>query len=132
VDGNYEVLLNPASDNIGSATVTLYDVPADVTGTLTIGGGSVGVTITTPGQNGALTFSGTSGQQATVRITNNTIGSITVTLLKPDGTQLTQSVFSAGTYNLATQTLPTTGTYTIKLDPTGDNTGSINVSVTSP
>jgi hypothetical protein len=35
-------------------------------------------------------------------------------------------------FNLATQTLPTTGTYTIVVDPPGATTGSINVSVTNP
>jgi len=55
-----------------------------------------------------------------------------VRLLKPDGSQLTSSFSSSSSFNLTQQTLPTTGTYTIVIDPSGTNTGSMNVSVTSP
>jgi hypothetical protein len=65
-------------------------------------------------------------------VTGNTMGSVTVTLLKPDGSQLTSSTSSSGSFDLATQTLPTTGTYTIGVDPSSLNTGTMNVSVTSP
>ena len=132
VTGAYTIFANPASTNTGNMTFNLYDVPADTAGTVTIGGGAVGVTITTPGQNGQLTFSGTSGQQVTVRITSNTMSVVTVKLLKPDGTTLTTSASSASSFNLAQQTLPASGTYTIKIDPNTFNTGSMNVSVTSP
>ena len=60
------------------------------------------------------------------------MGVTTVRLLKPDGTQLTSSTSSSASFNLSTQTLPTTGTYTIVVDPSAANTGSINVSVTNP
>jgi hypothetical protein len=130
--GTYTILVDPQGSDIGSMTLTLYNVPADVTGTVTIGGAAVPVTTTTPGQNGRLTFSGTSGQQATVHVTSNTMGLVRVTLLKPDGTSLTSSFTSAASFNLATQTLPVTGTYTITIDPDSANTGSMNVSVTSP
>jgi YD repeat-containing protein len=130
--GNYTVLVDPNDLNIGSATLTLYDVPADVTETTTIGGSAVSVITTVPGQNGQVTFSGTSTQQVTVRLTNNTMSVVTVKLLKPDGTQLTSSIFSTSSFNLATQTLPTTGTYKITIDPSGANTGGISITVTNP
>jgi hypothetical protein len=107
-------------------------VPADTTGTLTIGGAAVNVTLTTPGQNGSLTFTGTSGQQATVHVTSNTMSTVRVTLLRPDGTSMTSAFTSAASFNLATQSLTTTGTYTIKIDPDSSNTGSMSVSVTNP
>ena len=65
-------------------------------------------------------------------MTNNNIGLTTIRLLKPDGTQLASTVSSASSFNLPTQTLPTTGTYTIEINPSGSNTGSVNVSVTNP
>jgi hypothetical protein len=114
-----------------AVTLKLYDV-ADVSGTVSVGGPAVAVTITTPGQNASLTFAGTSGQQVTVHVTNNAIGSMEVKLLKPDGTTLTSGISSAGSFDLATQTLPTTGTYTIAIDPWDARTGSLNVAVTSP
>jgi hypothetical protein len=132
VSGVYTILVDPVDSNTGSMTLTLYNVPADVVGTVTIGGSAVNVTTTVPGQNGRLTFSGTTGQQATVHVTSNTMGLVRVTLLKPDGTTLTSSFTSAASFNLATQTLSVTGTYTITIDPDSSNTGSMSVSVTNP
>lgn len=39
---------------------------------------------------------------------------------------------SAASFNLATQTLMVTGTYTVTVDPSVINTGNITVAVTSP
>jgi len=130
--GTYTIVVDPQNTDTGSMTLTLYSVPADVTGTVTIGGAAVNVTITTPGQNGSLTFSGTSGQQATVHVTSNTMGTVRVTLLRPDGTQMTTSITSSASFNLATQSLTTTGTYTITINPDSSNTGSLSISVTNP
>lgn len=132
VTGTYTILVDPVSFATGNLTLNLYDVPADTTGTVTIGGAAVAVSPGTPGQNGTLTFSGTANQQVTVRMTGNTLGNLTVKLLKPDGTQLTSTTSVLSSFNLATQTLPTTGTYTIVVDPPGANTGTVNVSVTNP
>ena len=130
--GTYTVLVDPNDLGTGSVTLTLYNVPPDFTGSITPGGASVGVTTTTPGQNAALTMSGTAGQQVTVRITNNQIGLVTVKLLRPDGTTQVTSSSSASSFNLATQTLATTGTYTISIDPLNAIFGSLTVTVTAP
>jgi hypothetical protein len=60
------------------------------------------------------------------------MGWVTVRLLKPDGSQLTSVKTFVGSFNLPTQTLPTSGTYTIVVDPSDGNAGSINVAVTTP
>jgi hypothetical protein len=130
--GTYTIAVDPVNHASGNLTLTLYDVPADTTGTITISGSAVAVPLGTPGQNGSLTFSGSATQQVTVRMTGNTFGQITVKLLKPDGSQLTATTSSSASFNLATQTLPATGTYTIVVDPAGANTGTVNVSVTNP
>lgn len=129
--GTYTIVVDPVNQAVGNVTLQLYTVPADTTGTVTIGGSAATVTLSTPGQNGARTFSGTASQQVTVRMTSNTFGWVTVRLLKPDGSTLTSSL-GFGSFNLATQTLPTSGTYTIVVDPSAAATGAINVSVTSP
>jgi YD repeat-containing protein len=129
--GTYTILVDPFFANTGSVTLTLSDV-VDFSGSTTVGGGSISVTLNAPGQNGQVTFSGTSGQQVTVRVTTNTIAGVTVKLLKPDGSQLTASYSSSSSFNLPQQTLPTSGPYTIVIDPNGANTGSMNVSITSP
>ncbi len=132
VNGTYTVLVDPVNANTGSLTLTLYDVPADDSDTTTVNGSGVTVSTTVPGQNAEVTFSGTSTQQVTVRLTSNSLGLITVKLLKPDGTTLTQHSSSSTNFNLLQQTLPTTGTYKVVVDPSGMNTGSITVAVTNP
>jgi YD repeat-containing protein len=132
VTGTYTIVVDPSSFNTGSMTLTLYDVPADPTGSVTVGGSALSVTTTVPGQNATVTFSGTSGQQVTVHVTSNTMGIVTVKLLKPDGATLTTTSSGNTSFNLATQTLSVTGTYTISIDPIGANIGSMNVNVTSP
>jgi len=134
----YNIKIKPKNANTGAMTLNLYDVPADVTNTVTVGGPSVGITTTVPGQNGLLTFNGTSGQQVTVRIANNALGTVKVELYGPPtsaGTPpplLTSMQSSSSGFNLSTQTLSTTGAHTIRIDPSGSSTGSLNVSVTSP
>ncbi|HKA19632.1 MAG TPA: Ig-like domain-containing protein [Blastocatellia bacterium] len=131
VSGTYSIGVDPLDIRTGNMTLTLYDA-TDFSGSTTVGGSSVAITISSPGQNGQVTFSGTSGQQVTVHVTSNTVAGVTVKLLKPDGSQLTSSFSSSSSFNLTQQTLPTTGTYTIVIDPSGTNIGSLNVSVTSP
>jgi hypothetical protein len=129
--GTYSVLLDPTGVNTGNATITLYEV-TDATGTLEVGGGVVPVTITTPGQNAQLTFSGTSGQQVTVHITNNTVGCVTVKLLRPNGTIQTSMLSCNGSFSLTTQTLSATGTHTVLIDPSSTGTGGLSLTVTNP
>ena len=90
------------------------------------------MTLTTPGQNGTVTFAGSTGQQVTVHVTGNTIGWTAVTLRKPDGGSLTSLSWYDSSFNLQTQTLPTDGTYTIEVDPSWASSGNISISVTSP
>jgi YD repeat-containing protein len=131
--GTYTILVDPIDVSTGSTTLTLYSVPSDTTATATVGGSAVAVTLSTPGQNGTVTFSGTSSQQITVHVTGNTIGSVAITLLGTDGvTVLASSTSSASAFDLSTVTLSATGTYTVKVDPAGLNTGTLNIGVTNP
>ena len=137
--GTHTIFVDPVGTNTGNVTLNLYDTAADVTGSLTINGGTTGVTTTTPGQNAAYTFAGTASQQITVRVTNrdfntptNVGSSVTVKLVRAYGTVLTSSTSFGSTFNLATQTLPATETYTVLIDPPSANTGSLTVSVTNP
>ena len=102
-----------------------------MTGTLIINDPATPVSLTIS-QVTQLTFAGTQGQQVTVRLTGNTLGYTTVTLKKPDLTPLTSTATSGTNFNLSTQTLPTTGQYTVVIDPSGMATGGISVRVTSP
>ena len=131
VAGTYTIVLDPQGSGTGQGTTNAYNV-VDVSGSVTINGTAFAANITTPGQNANITFSGTSGQLVTARLASSTLGCVTVTLLKPDGTTLTSTFSCSATVNLAQQTLPTTGTYTIKIDPNGAQLGAGNVSATNP
>lgn len=130
--GTHGIAINPSGTATGNLTFTLYDVPPDTTGTVSIGSAAVPVVIAGAGQNGTLTFAGLSGQQVTVRVTSSTISNVMVRLLKPDGSQLTSGSSIFANFNLATQTLPVSGTYTISIDPPQWHTGSLNIQVTNP
>jgi len=131
VAGTYTVLVDPNTSATGSATVSLYNV-VDTSGTLTINAPAINVSLTTPGQISSLTFTGAASQQVTVRVASSTFSCVTVTLKKPDGTNLTSTFSCGSTFNLATQTLPVAGTYTVIVDPNTASTGSLNLSVTNP
>ena len=76
-------LPGPAS---GDVTLTLYDVPADVVAPLAFGS-SATVTTVVPGQNARLTFAGTVGGRASVRIAPICCLA-QVSLVRPDGRTL--------------------------------------------
>jgi hypothetical protein len=131
-NGVYTIVVDGFRQYTGSVPLTLYLVPPDVTGTTTINGSASNLATTVPGQNGLVTFSGSASQQVTVRITNNSLGEVTVNLLNPDGSLLTTSTSGSASFNLAASTLPTAGTYKVSVDPIGSNIGNISVTVTSP
>jgi YD repeat-containing protein len=130
----YSVALN-SSNSADSATLTLYDVPADFTGTIVADGTQVSVPITTPGQNGTLTFSGTAGQRVSLRGVNGTIAfevvgcDVNVSILNPDKTVLAGPTCMEGDGFIDATTLPTTGTYTILVDPASYATGTLPLSL---
>jgi hypothetical protein len=130
--GTYTILVDPNSFNTASATLTLYDVPAGASQSTTINASAVNLSTTTPGQNAFVTFPVTPTQAVTVRITNNAIGSITVRLIRPDGTTQTANSTFNTTFNLSQQNLTVNGTYKVVIDPIGTGLGSISVRVTNP
>ena len=125
--GTYTLTVDPQKDATGNLSMTLYDVPADVTAALAIGLPPQPVVVTTPGQNARLTFSGSAGRAVALSFTNSTISVSFVSILKPDGTQLgpLQSVGSFA--RTLTVTPPVDGIYTVVVDPQGTATGSLLV-----
>jgi hypothetical protein len=118
-------------------TLTLYDVPPDLTGSIAIGGGPVSLSLApVPGQNATLGFDGAAGQRVTLRLTNVTIGNTSccgarISVLKPDGTNVVPPIL-VGTFGATiTATLPVAARYTIGVDPQGSYTGGITLTLTS-
>ncbi len=130
--GRYTIGVDPRAQAKGGLTLTLFDVPADFSGEVTVGGPTVGVVLATPGQNGSLSLSGTAGTVVTVRLSGNTLGRVHVRLTAPDGTLLAARTSTAESFRLPAQTLPATGTYAVVVDPVDGSTGLLSVRVTSP
>jgi hypothetical protein len=129
VTGTWSLLVYANSSDTGSVTVQLYTFADVAGGTITPGGANKTVTITTPGQNGTLTFSGTNGDSRSFQVVSSTMAGF-VELHRPDGSY-------AGTYScLATSctagpaVLNVTGTWSLLIDPSSTSTGSATIKLT--
>jgi YD repeat-containing protein len=129
--GTYTILVDPQGAATGSVSVNLYQFTM-LSGTITINGSAVPVSTTVPGQNETLTFSGTAGQTVSISLSSSTypFGTLNFSLKKPDGS--TQASGCCGGLSISSQTLATTGTYSILIDPQGASTGGVTVTLTSP
>src|SRR5260221_1560376 len=114
------------SQYTGSMTLTLYDVPADVSSTITPGGAAASVATTVPGQGASLTFTGSAGQRVSIKVSSVTMSQAGVSVINPDGTTLIapMTVTTAGVF-VDTKTLSQSGTYTIVVDPRTTSVGSM-------
>jgi hypothetical protein len=110
----------------GTITSTVYDVPADVTGTITQGGAGLPVSMAVPGQGAAISLAGTAGQPFTLQLSAVSVPIMRVSVLNPDGSTLMGPSWVLGATSFAL-TAPSTGTYTIVLDPYSNYTGSATV-----
>lgn len=104
----------------------------DASGSVNVNETAAPVSLPTPGQTAVIAFPGTQGQAVRVRITANTIGQIQVFLRSPSGSTMTWTTSTLASFDLASQTLGSTGTYSILVDPVVSGTGTITVAVTSP
>jgi YD repeat-containing protein len=132
VSGTYTVLIDPYKHHTGSGAIRLYDV-ADVTGAITINGPAVAVTTTKPGQKARLTFNGTAGQRINsvgTRVSSTGWLFMPFAILKPDGSTLGSVSAGGGPASLGPLTLPTSGPYTVLVDPYQTATGTASVTVT--
>jgi len=132
--GAYRVVVDPQSNAVGAAALTLYDVPDDPTGTLVLGGPVSTLTLDVPGLNGWRKFSGTAGRTVTLKLTSVTIGtsccsSAKVSVLRPDGATLVSPTNFGTTGKTLTFSLPSSGVYSILVDPQSNGVGSATLSV---
>jgi hypothetical protein len=130
--GIYVLQIAAQNSGIGNATVTLSISPStEPTGSITPGTPTQ-VTISTAGQSQSLTFIGTTGQSASVQVTNANWGCCeAVTVLNPDGTTLMSNYNGGGSLNLGPIPLQATGTYTLVFSSYNGNltTGSATVTL---
>jgi YD repeat-containing protein len=125
--GTYQFLLDPVGAGTGTLALTLYSVPADFSDTITVtsAGSSSTIATTIPGQNGRVTFAGTSGDRVSVAVGTGPLG--TASLRKPDDSSLASAAIGVATSFIDTTVLPSSGTYSLFADFSGANTGSVTL-----
>jgi uncharacterized protein YhfF len=128
--GGHQLLVDPQGTATGSLTVNLYAVPPDPSLAIVPGGPPVTVSTTAPGQNARLTFQGTAGRRISLQLSNVSVASAYVTVLAPDGSVFVKNVLvgASGAF-VDARLLPSSGAFSIVVDPTGASTGSLTVAL---
>jgi len=127
--GTYTLVVHPYGVSTGSLTLTAYNA-SDVTGSITptAAGETKTVTIGVPGQFARYTFSGTEKQTITLKARESTIANGWMSVWNPEGSSVSGSEANfSGSGASVEITLPTTGTYTILLEPVEGDTGSVKL-----
>jgi von Willebrand factor type D domain len=127
--GTYHVVVDPQDDGLGSVTIKIMSVH-DQTIAATVGGPPAEIEIAQPGARGLVTFDDTAGQRVLVTGTDATLPDQcgAITLLAPDQSIVTTGCIG-GSGTFTTTSLPTTGTYTLVVDPYGTATGTLRLTV---
>lgn len=124
--GTYLVLMvPPATSQITAGTLA---VSTPLTGSFVIGDPAQSISISRPGQTARYTFSGTAAQTLRLNWTSVSVAgtdSVSATILNPGGGTVSSSTFANGaTGGFDIAALPSTGTYTVALDPPSGTTMS--------
>jgi hypothetical protein len=120
--GTYTVVLTPVvvQNGIDAGVIDLRVVPEDM-GALVVNDAAKTIALGTA-QNGRYTFTADAGDYLTLALTSYSTtpagGGVTWAVLKPDGTTLGSFSFT-GSQNWNLPTIPTTGTYTVTVKPSG-------------
>jgi YD repeat-containing protein len=124
--GAFTVVIG-AGGATGSANV-LLSLFSDQTGQIS-SGISVPITINIPGQNVQLSFTGTTGQSASLQLSNSTFCS-QLSILNPDGSTLVSGGNCGGNVSVGPATLQSSGTYMVIVAASNGATGTANVNLT--
>lgn len=127
--GTYSIVLYPGSST-GSVSLAIY---RPLQGTLALDGAATTINLTPPGRRALLTFNGNQGAYVTVTLSNATIAGGTISILGANGAVLVTRSFTTSIAVLQPQ-LPSSGTYSVVIDPNGSLAGSFQLaaSTTTP
>jgi len=125
----YAILVDPSVP--GDLMLTPYDVPPDITGSLTIDASPQTITFAAPGQQALLTLAGMTGQNVTIRGSSSSVGCFNIALTFAGG-GISWAPVCGASFTLGPTTLGATATYTLLLDPDKTNIGGLDIQVTSP
>lgn len=131
-NGIYAISVAPTGSATGTATLTLYSVPPDASGSVTLGGVGAPLATAIPGQAMQVRFAGTATQTAAIAVAADTALSsqcYTISLFGPNGSALYSDQGCDTAYKGTQQRLPATGIYTIAVSSTGTATGGATIGV---
>jgi hypothetical protein len=130
-NGVYRVEVLNLGGGTGSVDLALYKI-TDQTGVANLDGTPINVKIKQPGQNARFTFSGTSGRKVSVAASASTFvgcDALVLRLVRPDGSQVTESGTCGSAALIDATVLDVTGTWTAVFDPVGGSPGTAIVAV---
>jgi hypothetical protein len=128
-NGTYTIQVNPYPYT-GSVTLTLYSVPANISGSISIGGSGFSFT-TDVGQSANITFSNPATQNVTVQWTAGTYTSCNLVVTNSSNQTVGSTGCQGATGSLLMTSLPS-GSYNIAVNPPGTNTGGMTISAVTP
>lgn len=132
--GTHTIYIDPAGTNTGSVTVTAYDVPVDLSGSISIAGAEVPISLINPAQNGRLAFEGAAGQVVKLTMKQVTIAgspccSAWVSIETPGGATLGARQLFGTVGGSLVRTLTTSGVHSVFIDPVNANTGGVTLAL---
>jgi hypothetical protein len=129
-DGTYTVVVDPNDRTIGTVHMQLF-ASRDQRDAITVNGQPVVATIGQPGLVIRYEFTGTAGTAVTVDATNATLPDqcSPIQLRDPAENLIGSGCVINGSGDIRPTVLPTTGTYTIVVDPSGAATGTVTLTL---
>jgi hypothetical protein len=133
VSGEHTVVIDPEGSRTGTSQVRLYRITDEVQAT-TAGAAPLPASVDTPGGQSRITFPGTAQQRIQVQISDSTVPNScsTIRLLDPSGTTVASGCIINGRGDLGDsgRLLPTSGSYTVVIDPAAADIGASTVRIT--
>jgi YD repeat-containing protein len=125
--GNYTLWVQHNGSNTGSETLQLSTVPADVSGSMTLGGAALPVS-TVAGQFAGISFNNPQSQSVTLQWSGSTYSGCTLSITGP--ASATGNVSCSGASGSLSLGTVDPGNYFVLLQPQG--AGGLNLTVTTP
>jgi len=129
--GTYTLYLQHHSSFTGSVSVTVYDgsdFSESITPSTTLAGSSKSFTISFPGQNGVLSFSGRAGEAVSADFADATMG-YDAAFETASGRVLESNGFGGGSGFLDRTQLPSTGSYRLAISHSNSAVGTASVTL---
>jgi hypothetical protein len=130
--GAYVIAINPTERSTGRAQVKLV-LATEHTATLSVNGPSAKVVFGKPGDTATIKFSANAGQKVYAEISDSTLGQCGgIVLHAPDGSDIGSGCVINGHGTIDHEAmLPSSGTYTLTIDPARATTAKLTVRIRS-